>query len=383
VLDRSRLSSLEKASTYQFMGYAMNSENNEKGAIKWWTRAIKQDVLPISQQLQLEFNIGQLYMQLEDYESAIRSLRSWFRKVSEPDSPIKPNGDNYYKLAYCYLQVQSLTEAQRLAKARRPAEIAIKQSKKPKENWLRLLGSIYFAQKEYKRLAKTLEVLITLYPKAEYYTQLSGAYSESGEELKSLAVLQLAYMQGMMKKPSQVKHLAQTYLYHQIPYQAGQVLEKGIADGLLEEDEDILGLLGEAWLISRETEKAYAPLERSAALASDGSTYMRLGQAYLNKQKWAEADAAFGNALQKGGLKKAGITHLLRGLARMYQSKWQAARSSFAAAGKYSDQAKASGQYLKYLEQLKMQKEALASSGPKPQAVPEEEAKSGDDAVNS
>jgi len=356
---RRGLKPIEVANIYYLQGYVANAEDEPEKAIAYFKRAMKLDVLPYGTQYNLEYTIAQLYMMEGDFEKARRMLVSWFRKVLAPDSPVTPNGSNYYMLALTYMQIESMSEQERAERARKPAEIAIR-SDEPQESWLRLLAQIYYVLRDYPKLAETLETLITRWPKPEYYTQLSGAYAESGEELKSLAVLQLAYQQGLLVKPAQLKHLAQSYMFHEIPYQAGLVLQKGIEDGVLPRDKQTYELLGDAWLMAQESDRAFEPLEEAARLDDDGELYMRLAQAYVQAENWAEADRVLGLALEKG-LETPGTAHLLRGLARMYLHRWTAARSSFAAAERFEDQAHSAEQYKRYLEQLKQQSEALAS----------------------
>jgi tetratricopeptide (TPR) repeat protein len=357
VIQRRGLRPLELANIYNLYGYVANQQDKPDLAIAYFTKAIQQNSLPLAQQYSLEYNVAQLYMVQGDFDRALEILRSWFKKTRKKDSPVTPNGGNYYTLALCYMNL----DPPDVDRARTPAELAIKVSDSPQESWLRMLGQIYYMQKEYGRMATVLEVLIEHYNRPEYYSQLSGAYAEAGEELKALAVLQLAYQQGLLNDQRQIRHLARMYVYHDIPYRGAEVLEKGFADGILDEDVDTLKLLADAWIAAREPERSFEPLGRAAQLSGDPTLYMRLGQAYVQKQRWAEADEALGNALENKGLEDPGSVHLLRGLARMNRESWNAARASFEAATRFDDTRKSAEQYLKYLEARRQQLEALRS----------------------
>ncbi|MEE2664994.1 MAG: hypothetical protein VX681_12835, partial [Myxococcota bacterium] len=93
----------------------------------------------------------------------------------------------------------------------------------------------------------------------------------------------------------------------------------------------------------------------------DGDLYMRLGQAYVQKQRWKEADEALGKALDHEELKDRGNVHLLRGVARMNRESWKGARASFDAAARFDNSKKSAEQYRKYLEARKQQLEVLRS----------------------
>lgn len=357
VMKRRGLKPLELANIYQFYAYVANEKDNAKQAIAYFIKAIQEDALPIAQQYQLEYNVAQLYMMEGDFNQALKILRTWFKKVRSKDSPVTPNGGNYYMLALCYVNL----DPPNYERARKPAELAIESSDTPDENWLRMLGQIYYVQKEYTLMAEVLEELIERFNKPDYYTQLSGAYAESGEELKALAVLQLAYKQDLLLRESQVQHLARMELYHSIPYRAAIILEKGLNDGILTDDLDNLKLLADSWIAAREPEKAFVPLSSAAGLADNGDLFMRLGQAYVQKQRWKDADKALGNALDHEELKDRGQVHLLRGVARMNLERWKAARTSFKAAAKFEESKTSAEQYVRYLEARRRQVEALRS----------------------
>jgi tetratricopeptide (TPR) repeat protein len=357
VMTRRGLKPLELANIYQFYAYVANEKDQPKKAIQYFIKAIQQDALPLAQQYQLEYNVAQLYMMEGDFEKALKILRAWFKKTRRKDSPVTPNGGNYYMMALCYVNLSPPN----YERARKPAELAVESNDKPEENWLRMLGQIYYVQKEYALMADVLEELIERFNKPDYYTQLSGAYAEAGDELKALAVLQLAYTQDLLRKESQVQHLARMELYHSVPFRAATIVEKGLNDGILTGDLDNLKLLADSWIAAREPEKAFEPLSEAAALSENGDLFMRLGQAYVQKQRWQDADRALGKALDFKDLKDRGQVHLLRGVARMNLERWKSARSSFLAAEKFEESKKSASQYVRYLEARKQQVEALRS----------------------
>ena len=357
LMGRRGLRPLELANIYQFYAYVANEKDQPEKAIEYFIKAIRQDALPVAQQYQLEYNVAQLYMMEGNFDQALKILRAWFKKVRRKDSPVTPNGSNYYMLALCYVNL----DPPNFERARKPAELAVESTETPEENWLRMLGQIYYVQKEYELMANVLEELIERFNKPDYYTQLSGAYAEAGQELKALAVLQLAYTQGLLTKESQIQHLARMELYHSIPYRAANILEKAFNDGLLEGDLDNYKLLADSWIAAREPEKSFQPLTSAAALSENGDLFMRLGQAYVQKQQWKDADEALGKALEYDELKDRGNVHLLRGVARMNLERWKAARASFRAAEKFDASKKSASQYVRYLEARKQQVEALRS----------------------
>ncbi|MCA9512693.1 MAG: tetratricopeptide repeat protein [Myxococcota bacterium] len=352
---RRGLKEIEQATIYMFYGYVANGLEDYPKAIAYFEKAISLDVLTWSQQYNLEWSVGQLYAMQGQYEKALEVQREWLRKASRPNAPVRPQPHNFYVFALSYMQ----TDPPNPKAARRPAEIAVEMSDEPQENWLRLLGQIYYMLGDYTKMAEVLEQLLVRFNKPEYYTQLSGAYAEAGKEKKALGVLQLAYTSGLLQKDREVVQLARLYLFHEMPERAGAVLEKAIADGILERDKTTNELLSEAYIFSREPHKAFEPLAAAAREASDGELYMRLGQIMINTQVWPQADDALGKALAKGGLRDPGSAHILRGIARMNQNHWNDALASFRAATGFDTSKQDAEAYIKFLDYRRRQVEAL------------------------
>lgn len=355
---RRGLKPYDQAVIYQFYGYLANKQDKPKLAIRYFTKAIDLDALLLSQQYTLEWNVAQLEMMEGNFAGALQVLRQWFKKTRRKGSPVTPNGGNYYILALCYMNL----ETPDVRRALRPAQLAVLASDEPQENWLRLLGSIYYQLEKYPEMAEVLETLIETYNKAEYYKQLSGAYAESGEDRKAFAVMQLAYRMGVLTKDRDLIQLARMYLYNEVPIHAATVLEKGIQDEIVEPTIVVNRLLSDAYIAARESDRSYLPLGNAASQSEDGDLYIRLGQAYIGKQKWREADQALGKGLAKGELTDTGNAHLLRGIARMNLRSWNGAVASFNAASRYEDLETAASQYKRYLKQRRKQVEALRRS---------------------
>jgi tetratricopeptide (TPR) repeat protein len=169
-------------------------------------------------------------------------------------------------------------------------------------------------------------------PKKAYWTQLSSLYAHLEQEAKSLAVMQLAYAQDFLNKNSDLRALAQLYLYHSLPYRAGLVLEKAREDGFIETDALYWEMLANSWMLAREIDRAIEPLQTGAELSDKGNLYARLGQLYLEREQWPEAAQALSSAIKKGGLSDEGTTHLLLAIAYYQQKQYSNATRHLQAA---------------------------------------------------
>lgn len=305
-----RLNPYERALIYQMLGMSQAGQEKYKEALVYFEKCLVDNALPNGAIVSTRFTIAQLYMATEEFAKAAKTLEKWLKEVETP------NANAYYLLAAAYYQLEQVD------KAIGPAETAIKIAKKPKPPWLQLLVGLYYETKQFPKAVKPLETLIMIDPKKGYWTQLSSLYAHLEQEEKSLAVMQLAYAQDYLVKNTDLRALAQLYLYHSLPYWAGLVLEKASEDGFIEEDAIYWEMLANSWLLAREFDRALEPLKTGAEISEKGNLYARLGQLYLEREQWVEASEALNSAIKKGGLSDEGTTHLLLAISYYHQKKY-------------------------------------------------------------
>jgi tetratricopeptide (TPR) repeat protein len=306
-----RMTPYERALINQMLGMTEASQENYKEALVYFEKCLAEEAMPHGAIVSTRFTIAQLYMATEEYAKAAKSLEKW---LSEVDAP---NANAYYLLAAAYYQLDQVD------KAIGPAETAIKIAKKPKPPWLQLLVGLYYETKQYPKAVKPLETLIMIDSKKAYWTQLSSLYAHLEQEEKSLAVMQLAYAQDYLTKNSDLRALAQLYLYHSLPYRAGLVLEKAREDGFIEVDPSYWEMLANSWLLAREFDRALEPLQTGAEASDKGDLFARLGQLYLEREQWQDAANALERAIEKGNLHDESTTHLLLAISLYHQKKYQ------------------------------------------------------------
>ena len=335
---RKRLNPHEQALMWQTYAYIQSSQQKYKQATESFEKCLALDALPEAAALNTQYNLGQLYMSIERYDAAVKTLEDWLSKVENPA------GSAYYLLAMAHVQNEDLARA--LPYARK----AVARAKEPVESWLQLLLSLEFELKHYREVADVLEVLVTHFPSKTYYLQLSAIYNELGREKRSLAVLELAYVQGLLDRESELLNLAQLYLFHDVPYRAAQVLEKGLEEKRIDDEADNWELLGNAWLQAREYDRVIAPLGRAAELSEDGDIYLRLAQVHMERDEFSEALAALEKAFAKGGLKEPGKAYLLLGITHAGAKRYASARKAFDEAQKYEKSRKEARQWIGHVE---------------------------------
>jgi tetratricopeptide (TPR) repeat protein len=93
-------------------------------------------------------------------------------------------------------------------------------------------------------------------------------------------------------------------------------MERGMSDGIIEQDEGNLSFLSTCYQIAREDAKAVEPLARAAEMAEDGEYYARLGRIYSTLGDFENSIESFDMALEKGELEREDQVQL--SLARSY-----------------------------------------------------------------
>ncbi|MBW1683524.1 MAG: hypothetical protein JRS35_00525 [Deltaproteobacteria bacterium] len=335
---RKSLNDHEKALMWQTYAYIQSGREQYAQAVESFEKCLALDALPETAELGTQYNLGQLYMSVERYKDAVRVLEDWLGRVENPSA------NAYYLVSMAHVQLEDARSALPYAKK------AVELSKKPNESRLQLLLALEFELKHYKQVADVLEVLVTHFPKKSYFLQLAMVYGELGREKRSLSAFELAYVQGLLDRESELLNLAQSYLYHDIPYRAAQVLAKGLADGIIAEDAEHWELLGDSWLHAREYDEALEPLQRAAALSDDGNLLVRVAQVHLERDEPKEALEALEKGLSKGNLDNPGNAYLLLGITLTDTRRFSAARDAFAKAGKYEKSRKAARNWMGHIE---------------------------------
>ena len=336
------LSPYELAQIWNLSAYSYYLQERYADAIKAYDQVMAQPELPEALMLSTLKTKAQLQFTQEDYEGALKTIRQLMASISEPSADV------------LMLEGQALFQLARYDEALKPIRSAIdmyrEQGRTPKENWLLLLRVIYFEQKDYDSMIDVVKELIVYYPKDTYILTLAGIYSELGDTKKQLALTEVLYEKGFLTSASHITNLANLYLLHGLPYKAAVLLEKEMGEEIVESNERNLRLLSQAWYQAREDQKAIPPLERAAKLSDDGSLYVRLGQAHINLEQWAEASAALQKGLKLGGLKRNDTANIMLGMALFNQKRLEQARRAFTKAASDKRSKRTATQWIAYVD---------------------------------
>jgi len=312
-----RLNTHERALVARLKAFVLYTEGDIEGAIAAFQAALAEEILPVSDEVRIRFNIAQLYAALQNWPKTIEAIHAWLPYAADPD-PLA-----YYLLAVSHFQLEQFD----LAIAN--AETAVDLAPDPKEGWLQLLAALYVQKEDYANATPVLEELVLRFPKRLYWVQLSLIYGARENYRHSLAVQQVAYLQGLLEEDKELRRLARSYLFADLPYQAAQVLTRGLAEERIEADAEVYEMLANSWVAAREYDRALEPLQTAAELSDDGQLYVRLGQVHLQREEWHLAAEMLQKAFDKGGLEKEASALLLLGIAHYNDENASQAREYF------------------------------------------------------
>lgn len=276
-LDKENIKSYDKAVINQTLGYAYNAQENYKRSIESFIKAVRSDALPDKMTHELTYIIAQLYIHSEKYTEGLSYLDKWFEKESNPSS------EAHLLAASAYYQINQFKKLIPHAKS------AIEKSDAPQQSWYELLIAGYYETRMYRDAALLLETMINKYPDNDnYWLQLVAVYQQNKQEKKALAISELAYEKGILKGDD-IIHLAQTYLYLQLPLEAAAVLDSEINNGTIDYSKANIELLSNSWLLAHDEEKAAFILEQYVLKFNDISLNYKLAHIYVELENWDKA----------------------------------------------------------------------------------------------
>jgi tetratricopeptide (TPR) repeat protein len=296
-------------------------------------------VLPEAASQQTLYLLAQLQLATADYQAATISLERWFALEKQP----APAAHALAGTAYAYTKHYP-GAVKHLGKA-------IELARNPDKNWYRQLLAVYYESSQYQAAAKLLERLITQSDgDKDYWLQLSGIYRELGNNERSLAVMELAYLRGLLTQETELVNLARYYLYMELPYKAGQLLEKALREGSINPDMENWRLLNDAWVLAREPDLALAATERAMEFTRDAELHLVRAQLLADREQWSSVLREAETAITTGGLDSPGKAHLLKGIAHYKLQQLRRAQASFEHARDFEDTRKQAGRWLGHVE---------------------------------
>jgi tetratricopeptide (TPR) repeat protein len=340
LLKKTKPDSYDQAVVQQTLGYVYSSKEQYRKALAEFQQALDSGALPEQVSHGLRYNLGQLLLAEEEYREGVKVLEQWLK--AEPSPP----NSAHVLIASAYYELNNFSQTVQYM------NIAVGNEKQPAENWYQLLLAAHMELKQYVAGIKVLEKLIVRYPQKEpYWQQLASLYAQQDKHVSVLAVQVLAQRLELSDRHVLVR-LSELYRYLNIPYKAAQLLDKGMQDGVIVQNQKNLNRLADSWLAAREKEKAVVVLKRVAKRDSTGESDLKYGRVLFDLEQWQGASVAFDNSLQKLTGKSRGMATLMAGLAQFHLGHLKRAQVFLNKATAYQREQQQALYWLNYVEQV-------------------------------
>lgn len=328
----------------QAMAYSYALQANYKQAIVFFEKAVPGLAASPAQTQKTRFDLGQLYMAEAQYDKAVILLEAWLKNAD------KKSAQAHILLGNAYAQLEKTEPA--IPHVRTAIDINQANGKSAKESWYQLLLSLYLDKNDYKASVELLPTMIELFPKRKAYWKQLGAVHLHLKDFKSgAAALEIAWQHGLLTTETEIVRLVYILLHIENPEKAARLLASSLNSNAIENNEKYWQLLGDSWMLSRETDKAVAALVQAANYSDSGNLNERAARILADQGKWNKAKIQLNRALEKGSLKHPGNSYLLLGITSLELEQTEQAKRAFNQAIKFERTKKSATQWLKFIEQ--------------------------------
>lgn len=313
-------------------------QEDYRSAARTLQQALDTGALPQEAANQAVVELAQLHGALHENRKVIALLEP--RLAAMKEAPPRA----YALLATAHMQLKHYRKALTAVKR------AVALSDPVPESWYQLLLGLHVELEQYSAAAGVLEQLLRHHPdKESYWRQLVAIRMQLKQMKQALAAAELGYHRGLLRGREDLLRQVRLCLYLDVPYKAGNLLEREIAAGRLPADRERWELTANAWLQAKEWDKAVAALEKAAERSQDGRNHLRLARLYIEQEAWEKAAGALDKALSRGGLAQPGDAYLLLGIARYESGRREEAREAFERAQGFETARDNARQWLAYL----------------------------------
>jgi len=332
----------DKAYIAKFLG-SMYAGQKGKGveAIKYLKISVDADILSTTEHGSAIRTLADLQMQEKQFDKAVKHYKMWMEFTGNQDPGV------WVRIGSAYMELKQFS------KVIAPADKAIALYKEPNKNPYLLKLGAYFENKQNNKAVGVLEILVETFPEEpKFWVQLGQFYMVTEQYEKSLQTMHIAYINGYLKKASEIKVLAQLYATNNIPHRAAVILEKYLKSGLIDRDERMLKVIAGSWHQAKDLEKAIKYYGEAAAVESNGELYYKQGLLAFELEHHKSAIKAIKLALQDSELRKRDDATFTLAQAYFYSRQYKSAYAHMikASNGQSKSVKKNAGIWLKYIK---------------------------------
>ena len=285
------------------------SAGDDKDAIPLLQQALDMNSLPNGDYFDTMLTIAQLQAQDGQWQPALTTLQKWMTEGGKQTGEAYAlEGNIYYRLN----QFPQAVAAMKQAFALKPAA---------PDSWQQLLMASYAGMNDFSDAAKIEEAVVAKNPGDKGAIQnLVDIYIQAKEPDQALKVMADAKARGVYTTEADYINLAKMYLYvgqnqndpKPDALQAAQVLQDGLSKKILQPGYEPYELMGKAYYLAGDEDKAIATLAKGSPYAKDGELDFLRAQLLIQDQKYSEGRTVMQTALKRG-VKRVGAAWALIG----------------------------------------------------------------------
>lgn len=321
-LSRSGINQYERAISLQLRGRAYYELENVSGAISDWEGAIATGAMLAEEIVGLRLNIGQLYITQGQYTEGINTL----------ELAVREGGPEVMNARLAKMLAQAYAQAERYEGGLRWAETFWELhpvAERTRGDYSLML--FYYQQLEnIPRQMEIVEAMVARWPdEKRNWTSYASLLAQTNRETDAFEANKIMYINGMLTESAEIVRLAQYYSFFEYPYRGAVILERELNAGRVERTQSNLNLLSNMWRQAREWERAIPVLRQVAQLTNSGDDFVKLAEALYQENQLAEAETAFEQGLNRGGINRPGNVWTLLGTVRYELGRRQSALAAF------------------------------------------------------
>lgn len=283
------LNPYEKSTIFQMIGQAYNDIDNTPLALKAFQDAINAGGMLPKEVDGIKVVIAQLMIVNGQYRAGAEALEKYLREGGQEKS------------SYVELLVQAWVEAEDYRRALPWAEKWFNSASPKERKHFDLLNFLYNNLEMPGKQADIVKQMIQKWPEDRMlWDNWASMLGNGGREQDAFEVNKMLYLGGAMTKESDIKKIIQYYSYYEMPYQAGQILDREMRNGRIQRNPDNLEELSKYYRTAREYKKAIPVLEEAAQSSNSAKLYAALGEAYYNEGDCTKAEQSFVKAIDRG-----------------------------------------------------------------------------------
>jgi len=289
IINDARSNAYDKSIASRISGAVMIDEDDDK-AVEFLQQALEFNGLNNNDHFETMLILGQLALQNERYDDAIRILDDYFtqtRSARPEDLVLK--GNALYRL-------------DRYAEAATVLKQAIDAVPEPRNDWLQMLMAAYSESEQGEAAIAIAEQLAAKAPEdRRAQLNLAAMYLQNDRDNDAIGVYERLRAEGRLTEDREYKNLAALYLGQEgKEAEAISALTEGLEKNILNRDYQTYIALAQAYYFSEQIEPAIDNYRLAAPLGDNGEAFLNLAKILANEERLDEAKEAAQQALAKG-----------------------------------------------------------------------------------